>query len=65
MVTAKDKLRTLLGHGLRGVCFSAEKADRRTLAEHGIEGVIEFVGRPVPEVYSAALSEFVFAAACA
>src|SRR5262252_8782272 len=28
VVTAKDKLRTLLGHGLRGVCFSAEKADR-------------------------------------
>jgi phosphonoacetate hydrolase len=62
VVTAKDKLRRLLGHGMRGVCFSAEQADQTTLAEHGIEGVIELVGRPVPDVYSAGLSEFVFAA---
>jgi phosphonoacetate hydrolase len=62
IVTAKDKLRTLLGHGVRGICFSSEKADQTTLAEHGIEGVVELVGRPVPDVYSAALSEFVFAA---
>jgi len=62
VVTAKDKLRKLLGHGLRGVCFSAEKADQATLAEHGIEGVLELVGLPVPSVYSAELSEFVFAA---
>jgi phosphonoacetate hydrolase len=62
VVTAKDKLRALLGHQLRGVCFSAEKADRTTLAEHGIEGVIALVGRAVPDVYSAGLSEFVFAA---
>ncbi len=62
VITAKDKLRRLLGHHMRGVCFSAEKADQTTLAEHGIEGVIELVGRPVPDVYSAGLSEFVFAA---
>jgi phosphonoacetate hydrolase len=62
VVTAKDKLRKLLGHRLRGVCFSAEKADQATLAEHGIEGVPELVGLPVPSVYSAELSEFVFAA---
>ena len=62
VVTAKDKLRKLLGHRLRGVCFSAEKADDTTLAEHGIEGVLELVGRPVPSVYSAELSEFIFAA---
>jgi len=62
VVTAKDKLRKLLGHGLRGVCFSAEKADQATLAEHGIDKVLELVARPVPDVYSAALSEFVFAA---
>jgi phosphonoacetate hydrolase len=62
VITAKDKLRALLGHELRGICFSAEKADRCTLAEHGIEGVLELVGRPLPGVYSAALSEFVFAA---
>jgi phosphonoacetate hydrolase len=62
VITAKDKLRKLLGHRLRGVCFSAEKADQATLAEHGIEAVLELVGLPVPSVYSAELSEFVFAA---
>ena len=61
-VTAKDKLRKLLGHRLRGICFSAEKADQVTLTEHGIERVLQLVGLPVPSVYSAALSEFVFAA---
>ena len=62
VVTAKDKLRTLLGHGLQGICFSAECADAATLATHGIDGVLELVGRPKPSVYSADLSEFVFAA---
>lgn len=60
-VTAKDKLRTLLGHGLKGICFSAEKADKATIAECGIDHVLELVGKPVPSVYSADLSEFVFA----
>ncbi len=27
VITAKDKLRALLGHRLRGICFSAEHAD--------------------------------------
>jgi phosphonoacetate hydrolase len=62
VVTAKDKLRTLLGHGLRGICFSAEKADAATLAGNGIADVPALVGMAVPSVYSAALSEFVFAA---
>jgi phosphonoacetate hydrolase len=62
VVTAKDKLRRLLGHRMRGLCFSAEKADEVTVAEHGIEGVLKLVGLPLPSVYSAALSEFVFAA---
>lgn len=62
VVTAKDKLRQLLGHQMKGVCFSAEKADKTTLAEHGIEGVLDKVGKPLPSVYSADLSEFVFAA---
>jgi phosphonoacetate hydrolase len=62
VVTAKDKLRTLLGHGLRGICFSAECADAATLTTHGIESVLELVGRHKPPVYSAELSEFVFAA---
>jgi phosphonoacetate hydrolase len=62
VVTAKDKLRTLLGHQLKGICFSAEKADQATMANAGIDGVVELVGKPVPSVYSADLSEFVFAA---
>ncbi len=63
VVTAKDKLRTLLGHGMsQGICFSAERADQATLAENGIDNVPARVGLPVPDVYSAGLSEFVFAA---
>ena len=62
VVTAKDKLRRLLGHGLKGICFSSEKADETTETEHGIADALRFVGRPLPSVYSADLSEFVFAA---
>jgi phosphonoacetate hydrolase len=62
VVTAKDKLRKLLGHRLRGICFSSEKAAEASLAENGLEGVTELVGMPVPSVYSAELSEFVLAA---
>jgi phosphonoacetate hydrolase len=62
VITAKDKLRKLLGHEMKGICFSSEKADQVTLAENGIEGVLERVGMPLPSVYSAALSEFVFVA---
>lgn len=62
VVTAKDKLRRLLGHKLRGICFSAEKADEATQQENGIDDVVPLVGMPVPDVYSAELSEFVFAA---
>ena len=62
VVTAKDKLRKLLGHRMRGICFSAEKADEATHAENGVSQVLEMTGMPVPSVYSAELSEFVFAA---
>lgn len=62
VVTAKDKLRGLLGHRLEGICFSAEKADQVTRREHGIDNILARVGMPVPSVYSAELSEFVFAA---
>jgi len=62
VVTAKDKLRRLLGHGLDGICFSAERADRASIADNGIDDVLALVGRALPDVYSAELSEFVFAA---
>ena len=67
IITAKDKLRRLLGNGLTfgqggAICFSSEKSGESTLAENGIEGVPELIGMDVPSVYSAGLSEFVFAA---
>lgn len=62
VVTAKDKLRLLLGNKMKGICFSSEKSDQVTLAENGIADVLDMVGMPVPSVYSAELSEFVFAA---
>jgi phosphonoacetate hydrolase len=67
VVTAKDKLRTLLGNGLdmssgRAIAFSSEKADQATLAQNGIENVLARVGMKLPEVYSSDLSEFVMAA---
>src|SRR3954452_6463357 len=62
VITAKDKLRRLLGHKMKGICFSSEKADQVTLEENGIADVLSLVGMPVPDVYSAELSEFVFAA---
>ena len=67
VVTAKDKLRTLLGHGLdmssgRAIAFSSEKADKATLQDNGIADVPQRIGMRVPDVYSSELSEFVMAA---
>jgi len=62
VVTAKDKLRALLGHKLTGICFSSEKSAEASLEANGIDSVPAMVGMPVPSVYSAELSEFVFAA---
>jgi phosphonoacetate hydrolase len=67
VVTAKDKLRGLLGKGLtlapgKACSFSSEKSDKASAAENGIDQVNAMVGMDVPDVYSAGLSEFVFAA---
>ena len=67
IVTAKDKLRRLLGNELTfgeggAICFSSEKSDQATLEENGIDDVLDLVGMEVPSVYSAELSEFIFAA---
>ena len=67
VVTAKDKLRALLGAGLKlgsdtAVCFSSERSAATSLAENGIDNAAAWLGRRQPDVYSAALSEFVFAA---
>lgn len=70
MVTAKDKLRLLLSSGLdyatgRAIAFSSERANIATKKENGIEKVLSYVGLPLSDVYSAGLSEFVFAAGVA
>lgn len=66
-ITAKDKLRRLLGKNMDlagwSINFSAEKADLCTLEENGISDVLNLVGLPLPQVYSAELSLFVFEAA--
>ncbi len=67
IVTAKDKLRALLGAGLqfddnRAKCFSAEKSATSTASEHGQQNASTWLGMAQPPVYSAELSEFVFAA---
>ncbi len=66
VITAKEKLRRLLGHGLAaGICFSAENAQDCTRRVHGIEQVCQRIGRPQPAVYSAELSLFVLEAGLA
>ncbi len=67
IVTAKDKLRRLLGNELQygkdgAICFSSEKSDAVNFEENGIDNVLDMVKMPVPSVYSAELSEFIFAA---
>src|SRR5260370_9819096 len=65
-ITAKDKLRKQLGKDMDlaggSVNFSSECADQTTLAEHGIEDVLPFVGMPKPDMYSPELSLFVLEA---
>ena len=62
-ITAKDKLRKQLQKEMdlsRGsVSFSSQHADQCTMEENGIEKVLEFVGQPLPDMYSAELSLFV------
>lgn len=66
-ITAKDKLRRMLGRGLSigpgfshaGVCFSTEQAAGCALAKNGVDDVEALVGRPQPDMYSADLSLYV------
>ncbi len=64
-VTAKEKLRDLLSHNLRGIAFSAEKAGQAREATHGIANVETLVGEPTPSIYSAEASLFVLRAGVA
>jgi len=78
IVTAKEKLRDILGHGLfdslntlgaqdstRGIAFSSEKAPEAREKTHGISDVERVVGRRTPEIYSGDASLFVFYAGVA
>jgi phosphonoacetate hydrolase len=58
-ITAKDKLRGMLAHGLAGINFSSEHADRASAAANGIDNVEALVGRPKPDPYSGDLSLYV------
>ncbi|KAF7195154.1 Phosphonoacetate hydrolase [Pseudocercospora fuligena] len=59
-ITAKDKLRKILQHGLdNAICFSAEKAASCTLEENGIAAVESWLAQKQPSQYSGELSMFV------
>ncbi|HLV79264.1 MAG TPA: phosphonoacetate hydrolase, partial [Chthonomonadaceae bacterium] len=62
IVTAKDKLREILSHGMQGIGFSAEKADQAREPTHGIADVEALVGFLTPPIYSAEASLFVLRA---
>lgn len=65
-ITAKDKLRKQLGKDLdltRGnISFSSEFASQCTMAENGIDNVLELVSMAQPDMYSMDLSLFVLEA---
>lgn len=64
-ITAKDKLRKILGHEMEGISFSTQEAAGCTLEEHGIDDVEALVGRPAPDMYSGDLSLYVLDAGLA
>jgi phosphonoacetate hydrolase len=65
-ITSKDKLRQQLQKGIDiaagHVSFSAQYADKVTLAENGIDDALALVDMPQPDMYSAELSLFVLEA---
>jgi phosphonoacetate hydrolase len=62
-ITAKDKLAKMLAYKLQhGISFSAEKADKCTKKDNGIDNCPAYVGKPLPDEYSADLSLFVLEA---
>ncbi len=60
-ITAKDKLRTMLATGWRGICFSGELAHATTEDEHGIAEVTRRMDQANPGIYSGRMSDFVMA----
>lgn len=67
-ITAKEKLRTVLGDGVverGGIVFSSEKVDEAKLATHGIDDAMSIIGKPRPEIYSGDASVYVLEAGAA
>jgi phosphonoacetate hydrolase len=62
VVTAKEKLRDILSYKLKGIAFSAEKANQTTQETHGIENAEKLLGIQTPAIYSAEASLFVLRA---
>ncbi len=65
VVTAKEKLRDILSHKMKGIAFSAEKAGQAQKDTHGIDNVEEVTGYKTPAIYSADASLFVLRAGVA
>jgi len=65
VVTAKEKLRDILSYKLKGIAFSAEKADQAKQETHGIENAEQVIGHKTPAIYSAEASLFVLRAGVA
>ncbi len=65
VVTAKEKLRDILSYKLKGIAFSAEKANQAKPETHGIGDVEAVVGHKTPPIYSADASLFVLRAGVA
>ncbi len=67
-ITAKDKLRTVLGDGLvslGGLAFSSEKVDEARAATHGVDNAENIIGKAKPEIYSGDASAYVLEAGAA
>ena len=62
-ITAKDKLRKQLQKDMDlsggSISISSQFADQCTMSENGMENVLDFVGRGLPDMYSDDLSLFV------
>ena len=67
-ITAKEKLRTVLGDGIverGGIVFSSEKVDEAEAETHGLDNATGIIGKPAPEIYSGDASIYVLEAGAA
>ncbi|MCB1095069.1 MAG: phosphonoacetate hydrolase [Verrucomicrobiae bacterium] len=67
-ITAKEKLRTVLGDGVverGGIVFSSEKVNEAKKATHGLDHAEDVIGKPRPEIYSGDASVYVLEAGAA